>query len=559
MPCNRIKSRDLGRHRRGRRARRSLPHPARRRGPAGRPGVRLAARRRVRRIGGRRRGPVGVDRRELVAGRPRGRRALRAARRDVHTGGHARRRRRGARSPRRPRRHPRGADAAQPVRRRPQLGLRRRLLVRRAGHVRRSGGAGPLRRRRPRRRARGGPGRRLQPRRPARQRHARVRAVLHRHGAQPVGRGRQRRWTGQRRGSTHDPRERGALDRGLPRRRPARRRHPRHPRPDGATAPRAADHRGPCRRRRGRTAGPPHRRELRQRPARRETGRHRRARLRRRVGRRPPPRPARRLDRRPARLLRRLRRRARPRHGAGAALALRRPLVARPRADARPPGRRCPRIAVRRVHEQPRPRRQHPGRRSSAVRRPPTTAGGGDRAALAVHPDAVHGRGVRRPSAVPVLRRPRRPGAVGSDPGGPSPRVPRRMDRRGGGRPGRPGDVPARRARSVIGREGGAPAGARGLHRAAGPTAPPRGAARRRRAGRDPPRRRHRAGPPDAPAPAPSSCWRSARDRRRSRWMARGSPIALDTATWIPTAPAAVLGVGGLGVDGPGAVLLVSG
>ena len=56
---------------------------------------------------------------------------LRAARRHLHARGHPRRRDRAARPPRRPRRRPRRADAGQRLQRHPQLGLRRRRLVRR--------------------------------------------------------------------------------------------------------------------------------------------------------------------------------------------------------------------------------------------------------------------------------------------------------------------------------------------------------------------------------------------------------------------------------------------
>ena len=68
-----------------------------------------------------------------------------------------------ARPPGRPRRRVRRADAGQLLRRHPQLGLRRRRLVRGRRDLRRPGGLPALRRRMPRRRARRRPGRRLQP------------------------------------------------------------------------------------------------------------------------------------------------------------------------------------------------------------------------------------------------------------------------------------------------------------------------------------------------------------------------------------------------------------
>ena len=80
---------------------------------------------------------------------------LRAPRRHVHAAGRPRRRDRPARPPPRPRRRLRRADAGQRVQRHPQLGLRRRRLVRGARAVRRPGRLPPPRRRLPRRRASG--------------------------------------------------------------------------------------------------------------------------------------------------------------------------------------------------------------------------------------------------------------------------------------------------------------------------------------------------------------------------------------------------------------------
>ena len=113
-------------------------------------------------------------------------RALRAARRHVHPGGHLRRGHRAARPPRRPRRRPGRAAAGQRVQRRTQLGLRRRLLVRAARGVRRPRRAEAVRRRLPPARPGGGPRRRLQPFRPVGGLRADVRSL--------PGRGRRNTW-----------------------------------------------------------------------------------------------------------------------------------------------------------------------------------------------------------------------------------------------------------------------------------------------------------------------------------------------------------------------------
>ena len=89
------------------------------------------------------------------------------------------------------RRRPRRAAAGQRLQRHPQLGLRRRAVVRRPRGVRRPGGLPALRRRRPRRRARRGAGRRLQPPRPVRELPAAVRALPEERGREHLG----RRWS----------------------------------------------------------------------------------------------------------------------------------------------------------------------------------------------------------------------------------------------------------------------------------------------------------------------------------------------------------------------------
>ena len=72
----------------------------------------------------------------------------------------------------------------------------------------------------------------------------------------------------------------------------------------------------------------------------------------------------------------------------------RRRLLGLPPAPLRRPGRRRPAGAVRRLRPEPRPGRQPRLRRPDARRGP--AAGGVLHAAVAVHADAVHGRGVRR-------------------------------------------------------------------------------------------------------------------------------------------------------------------
>ena len=131
--------------------------------------------------------------------------------------------------------------------------------------------------------------------------------------------------------------------------------------------------------------------------------------LRRAVGRRLPPRAARAAHRRARGLLRGVRPRRRPGQGvpppararrqlldasAGAASA-RRPTTAAASASSSSPEPRPGR--------QPRARRPAAGRARAAARRVL-------HAAVAVHADAVHGRGVRRDGAVPVLHRPHRRG-----------------------------------------------------------------------------------------------------------------------------------------------------
>ncbi len=114
-----------------------------------------------------------------------------------------------------------------------------------------------------------------------------------------------------------------------------------------------------------------------------------------------------RADRGTPRLLLRLHRCRRRGDRDGAPVVVRRALLDLARPPPRSLGRRPSVRALRGVHEQPRPRRQHTGRGPAAVRPVVAPRRRGGRAAVAVHAAAVHGRGVRRAGAVPVLRRPR--------------------------------------------------------------------------------------------------------------------------------------------------------
>ncbi len=156
-----------------------------------------------------------------AAARRRGR--LRAPHRHLHSRGDIGCRRPPPRAPGRPRYRLRRAAAGQRLQRRPQLGLRRRALVRRARAVRRPGRVSALRRRLSCGGARRDPGRRLQPPRPERKLPARVRAVPPRRRIEHLGLlGGPRRV----RGATLHRRERADVAARLPRRRAAARRRP---------------------------------------------------------------------------------------------------------------------------------------------------------------------------------------------------------------------------------------------------------------------------------------------------------------------------------------------
>ena len=232
---------DLGRHRAGSRRWRPVPLSPRRRGVVARSGITIPTRWGPRLLPGDRSCRVSLDRRRL--GRPPAprHRALRAARRHLHSRRHVRRSRRRAAPPRRPRCHHARAHARLRVSRRAQLGLRRRLPLRRAELVRRTGGTGRVRRRGPRPRHGRGARRRVQPLRARRQRAPPVRAVPDRRLRHAMGTGGERRRPGERHGPSVPGGERGELDRRPPLRRAPTRRRPRHRRSDGGHLRRGTD------------------------------------------------------------------------------------------------------------------------------------------------------------------------------------------------------------------------------------------------------------------------------------------------------------------------------
>ena len=340
-------------------------------------------------------------------------------------------------------------------------------------------------------------------------------------GPQHLGRPGQPGRRGLGRGAALHPRQRPDVARGLPRRRAAARRRARAPgllagAPAGGDGHRGRGAVGPAR-----PAADPDRRVRPQRPDARHAARGRRPRARRPVERRLPPRPARRAHRRDARLLRRLRAARRAGQGLRARLLPRRHVVVVPRARARRPDRprRRAALAPGRLQPEPRPGRQ-PGRRRPphrrARRRPAGVRGPGD-AVLAVHPDALPGRGVGGLDAVPVLHLAHRSRDRPGDLRGPAHRVrPARLGPRGRARPAGRGDVPPLEARlgraSLTARRAdavGLPAAGRAAARA---PRPDRAGVRRVHGGRGD------AGVHDAPRRADGrrELRRAGADRRRS-------------------------------------------
>ena len=137
------------------------------------------------------------------------------------------------------------------------------------------------------------------------------------------------------------------------------------------------------------------------------------------------------------------------------------------RLARRGPARPRPRpAAARRLRPEPRPGRQ------PRARRPPAAGRAARRrrrhALLAVHAAALHGRGVPRGRAVPVLHRPHRPGDRRGDARGAAAGVRgvRRLLRRGGARPAGARDLPPLEARPARARPA-LPRAARAAPRAA--------------------------------------------------------------------------------------------
>ncbi len=355
-------------------------------------------------------GRLRVERR-AADGRARGPRRLRDARRLLHRRGDLRRRPRAPAGAARARRHRDRGDAGRRLPRAARLGLRRRLRLRAVRSLRRAGRARPLRRRRPRGGPRGDPRLRLQPPRRLRQQSDdRLRPLLRRRPPDRLGEGAELRRRAVRSGPRMGDPERRDVGPRLPDRRPAARRRARDPRPEPHPSGGRADRTGACH---PRGCGGD-RREQRQRSG--DDPARLRGRLgsRRAVGRRLPPLAAHAADRGAPGVLRRLRHRRRPGQGLPPALRLRRAVLAGARAHGRR-ARRGPRAGpVRRLLAEPRPGRQPRARRPDAARGAPARRA--LHAARAVHADALHGRGVRRGSALPVLHRPHREEDRRSDP-----------------------------------------------------------------------------------------------------------------------------------------------
>ena len=160
---------------------------ARRRRRATRPALPPTAAGRARSVGLGRRGILRVERWRLDRTPARRGRDLRTPRRHVHARGHFGCRDRPPAPPGRVGGHARRTAAGQRLQRHPQLGLRRRALVHRAGGLRRPGGVSTLRRCGARGGTRGRAGCGLQPPRPLGKLPARVRAVPARRAEHHVG------------------------------------------------------------------------------------------------------------------------------------------------------------------------------------------------------------------------------------------------------------------------------------------------------------------------------------------------------------------------------------
>ena len=149
--------------------------------------------------------------------------------------------------PRRARRHRDRGDAGRRLPRAARLGLRRDLRLRAVRPLRRAGGPGPLRRRRPRGGPGGDPRLRLQP--PRHLRHEsddRLRPLLHRRPPDRLGQGPELRRRQVGPGARMGDPERRDVGARLPDRRPAAGRGARDPRREPDPPGRRADRAGPC-------------------------------------------------------------------------------------------------------------------------------------------------------------------------------------------------------------------------------------------------------------------------------------------------------------------------
>ena len=262
-------------------------------------------------------------------------------------------------------------------------------------------GLAALRRGRARARAGGHPRRRLQPPRGlGHARYGELRPVLHRSLQHCLGQGDQLRRPRERSRARMGPAERRRMGRGLPRRRSAAGRDPRDLRPG-----READRRGARRARPRRAPRDPRDRRVRpERPAGHPPDRAGRLRLRRAVGRRLPPRSAelswRGIATATTSTSAASRTSPRPTGVRSCTTASTRASAAGASAPKPATDRREQFVVFSQNHDQVGNRAF--GDRLPAAAQPP---GGVLRAALPLHADALHGRGVRRAGPVPVLHR----------------------------------------------------------------------------------------------------------------------------------------------------------
>ena len=312
------------------------------------------------------------------------------------------------------------ADAGGGVPRCAQLGLRRRAPLRAAPRLRRARWPAPPRERRAPARARRRARRRVQPRRAGGELPRPVRSLLHRGLSHAVGARGELRRAGQRRRAALGARQRDVLDPRVPHRRAAAGRGAGDLRLRRARVPGGALRRGARARAAHGAQGAAHGRERPERPAPDPASGARRLRPRRAVvGRRTPHDPCDAHGRAP-RLLPGFRRDRDDRGRLPRAVLLRAAVRAAPRPHARAIVGRRAAPAVRRLRAEPRPGGEPPPGRATGFARSRGSAAARGRAGAAVplHSAVVHGRGVRRDGAVPVLHRARRSGADRSGAGG---------------------------------------------------------------------------------------------------------------------------------------------